>query len=574
MHEPYVDNEQESHAKQYKITDTIDYNTIDIKQYQEIGSGTYGKVYDLGEIVYKDMSELYTSNNNYVDTSFIREIASLISLTNCPNIVKIKDVVVSEHKLGYSMLKYKQTLSHIISTIDIANIKKIIYQLLVAVEHAHERFIIHRDIKPTNILLDESDNAYLADWGLSTIDYSLKEKKDYNVQTIWYRAPEVLLNINTYNNKIDMWSIGIIMYELISHKLGIIGGDEYTIPDQLTYILKTFGFPTAKEYPEMRNIIKIKYYEIYNSLIHQTNSKFIKDMAQYNVPDDYIFLISKLLKYNPDDRYSAIQALQDKYFDSKVSHTKLSYVNMIDLYNVNMVDYKKIQINNPWMDDEMRLYISLFIADAQNNFDIEVSLSYMIMKIYDIISTNTIINKNKINLLLMAIFYYVLRLHNDYEPTFSTLNTIFRLSATKKIRTRVMGYIYAIPYMLNCYFYHKTPLLAIKIINKYISNRNFNKMLLYFGQLVELSQELLMYDINKIVGSCLLLAKINITVISPLTKIEEDNLEILMDHYKFDKKILLIINNKHRNMCNKKTHVSAYCEKYIPEIYDFDLYLI
>jgi len=98
-------------------------------------------------------------------------------------------------------------------------IKFILYQILIGVCVMHQNQILHRDIKPDNILIDDEDIIKIADFGLSRIFYEPGRPYTPNVQTLWYRAPELLLGSRDYTMAIDMWSVGCIFYELVEKKV-------------------------------------------------------------------------------------------------------------------------------------------------------------------------------------------------------------------------------------------------------------------------------------------------------------------------------------------------------------------
>lgn len=110
------------------------------------------------------------------------------------------------------------------------NTEDIFKQITLALNYCHSNFIIHRDVKPENILII-NNTVKLADFGLAKYDF-FKEDKSSNVVTLWYRAPEVLLNL-PYNYKIDVWSLGCIYYELLYKQVLFKGKDVY---DQLYLI--------------------------------------------------------------------------------------------------------------------------------------------------------------------------------------------------------------------------------------------------------------------------------------------------------------------------------------------------
>lgn len=196
-----------------------------------LGKGVYGRVYSL-----KDNRKLVKKVSDIDDDnlpSIIRELACLKFLRNIDNVLQVEHFHFGEklvHKkivntCSVYLEKYPHTLTDI-ETATYNDVVDIIYQLLTGLQELHKRNLIHGDIKPDNILYRKEDDRYnvvLADFGSARFctDYEIgKTKMDYNMQTLWWRSPEVTLNSIShkyftrssgfYNIKIDIWSIGVI----------------------------------------------------------------------------------------------------------------------------------------------------------------------------------------------------------------------------------------------------------------------------------------------------------------------------------------------------------------------------
>ncbi len=103
--------------------------------------------------------------------------------------------------------------------------KIIIYQLLLALDYCHSNRVIHRDLKPQNVLINKSDlRIKLADFGLARSYYYPIREYTHEIITLWYRAPEVLLGTEKYSQTVDIWSVGCILYEL-THNRCLFCGD-------------------------------------------------------------------------------------------------------------------------------------------------------------------------------------------------------------------------------------------------------------------------------------------------------------------------------------------------------------
>jgi serine/threonine protein kinase len=211
------------------------------------------------------------------------------------------------------MSYYEDTLYKKIPELKDDEIKPILYSLLRAVNYCHHNHLIHRDIKPQNILINENNEVILIDFGLSKIDmldddytslFTNYFKHSEKVQTLWYRSPEVLVNFCSTNYKIDMWSIGITFLDMIMRKNGYIG--------------------TLKSVEQMNNYLNyIKYNDNFqpvnkfikkNNLVIEDNNIFNK-LEEMNFDKNGIDLLKKLLEYNPDQRFNCKSAIKHKYFD-------------------------------------------------------------------------------------------------------------------------------------------------------------------------------------------------------------------------------------------------------------------
>lgn len=190
---------------------------------EKLGEGSYGIVYKVRE---KKTQKIYAlkkmklpENTQTIPDTILREISILKSLSH-PNIIKLKKINFSNPSKKISLLfEYIDTdLQKILSskTLPLCIIKSFSLQLLKSVNHLHTRRIMHRDIKPGNILISsKSGNLKLADFGLSrpfTIPYN---QLSPNIQTLYYKAPELLLGDRNYGFGVDIWAVGCVICEMV-----------------------------------------------------------------------------------------------------------------------------------------------------------------------------------------------------------------------------------------------------------------------------------------------------------------------------------------------------------------------
>lgn len=192
---------------------------------EKIGEGTYGIVYKAkhkltGEIVALKRIRL-DADSEGVPSTALREI-SLLKELNHPNVVQLMEVVHVD-KILYLVFEYlhqdlKKFMETINGDIPISLVKSYLHQLLKGIEYCHTNRILHRDLKPQNLLIDRYGRIKLADFGLAR-SFGLPTRSfTHEVVTLWYRAPEILLGSKLYTASVDVWSLGCIFAEMVINK--------------------------------------------------------------------------------------------------------------------------------------------------------------------------------------------------------------------------------------------------------------------------------------------------------------------------------------------------------------------
>lgn len=189
----------------------------------------------------------------------------------------------------------------------IDRIVDIFYQLVTAVEYLHSRNIAHRDIKPSNVIIrEEDDYVILIDFGSAKYMQKKSKRSSCYYVSRYYRAPELLLGCRDYSIKIDVWSLGCILWELIVGRPLFKGVDSN---DQLYRIISVLGTPTKEDLIGMNVPVK-------NMEIFYTNMDPIKFSEV--LPDEYYLIadvLQQMLKFNPNKRISLRQLLKHKLFE-------------------------------------------------------------------------------------------------------------------------------------------------------------------------------------------------------------------------------------------------------------------
>ncbi|KAH9399819.1 hypothetical protein TYRP_017386 [Tyrophagus putrescentiae] len=189
---------------------------------------TYGVVYrakdkESGEIVALKRLKMDMEKEGFPITS-LREISTLLKARH-ENVVGVKEIVVGSNHLDkiYLVMEYvdrdlKSMMDSQNVPFTITQVKSILYQLISAIAHLHANWILHRDLKTSNLLVSKEGVLKVGDFGLAR-EYG-SPLKDYTplVVTLWYRAPELLLQAGRYSYPVDNWSIGCIFAELVTFK--------------------------------------------------------------------------------------------------------------------------------------------------------------------------------------------------------------------------------------------------------------------------------------------------------------------------------------------------------------------
>ncbi|KAF7661558.1 hypothetical protein LDENG_00259360 [Lucifuga dentata] len=212
----------------------------------QIGEGSYGKVYKAREVggqqrllAVKKFNITGESPEIGIPANMIREVALLRKMMHFdhPNIVKLLDASAVPMARNLDLTLVFEYIDLDLSTylakapasgLSRDNIKELMMQLLQGLDFLHSNMVLHRDLKPDNILVSSRGEVKIADFGLARL-YTFNIALTPGVVTLWYRAPEVLLN-SAYMSSVDMWSTGCIFAEL--------------------FLLRVIGLPSEEDWPQ------------------------------------------------------------------------------------------------------------------------------------------------------------------------------------------------------------------------------------------------------------------------------------------------------------------------------------
>jgi len=283
-----------------------------------IEEGTYGVVYRAKdkksqEIVALKKLKMEKEKEGFPITS-LREINTLL-IAQHPNVVTVREIVVGSNidQIYIVMDFVEHDLKGLMETMRKKNqvflpgeVKCLMIQLLRAIRHLHDNWILHRDLKSSNLLLSHNGILKVGDFGLAREYGSPLKAYTSIVVTLWYRAPELLMGMKQYSTHIDVWSIGCIFGELLQMEPLFPGKSE---TDELNKIFKLLGTPSEKSWSGFNSLpgAKVKFVDYPISTLRD---KFPERMLS----ESGLSLIKDLLTYDPKKRITCDEALDSSYF--------------------------------------------------------------------------------------------------------------------------------------------------------------------------------------------------------------------------------------------------------------------
>ncbi|XP_052180679.1 cyclin-dependent kinase G-2-like isoform X2 [Diospyros lotus] len=305
-------------------------SVFEYEKLSRINEGTYGVVYKArdkktDQVVALKKVKMETKGDGF-PLSSLREISILLSLHH-PSLVDFKEVVMDSHQDVFIVMDYMEhDLKGLMGTMkqpfSEKEVKCLMLQLLEGVKYLHDNWVLHRDLKTSNILLNNSGKLKICDFGMSRQYGSPLRTYTPLVVTLWYRAPELLLGAKPYSTAVDMWSVGCIMAELLAKHPLFNGKTEL---DQLDKIFRIIGVPNETNWPGFSELpgAKVKFVNQLRNTLRETFPA-ISFKGSPVLSERGFDLLSRLLTCDPEQRITAEAALKHSWFHVESAHERRS----------------------------------------------------------------------------------------------------------------------------------------------------------------------------------------------------------------------------------------------------------
>ncbi|XP_052382826.1 cyclin-dependent kinase 18-like isoform X1 [Oncorhynchus keta] len=277
----------------------------------KLGEGTYATVFKGRSKLTENLvalKEIRLEHEEGAPCTAIREVSLLKNLKHA-NIVTLHDIIHTERSLTlvfeYLDSDLKQYLDNCGNLMCMNNVKIFMFQLLRGLSYCHKRKILHRDLKPQNLLINDKGELKLADFGLARAKSVPTKTYSNEVVTLWYRPPEVLLGTTEYSTPIDMWGVGCILFEMATGRPMFPGS---TVKEELHLVFRLIGTPTEDSWPGISSNEEFRSYMF---------SQYRPQPLINHVPrldSEGIDMLTALLLYDTRTRVSAEASLRHPYF--------------------------------------------------------------------------------------------------------------------------------------------------------------------------------------------------------------------------------------------------------------------
>ncbi|XP_077937099.1 cyclin-dependent kinase 16 isoform X2 [Gasterosteus aculeatus] len=303
----------------------------------KLGEGTYATVYKGRSKLTENLvalKEIRLEHEEGAPCTAIREVSLLKDLKHA-NIVTLHDIIHTQKSLTlvfeYLDKDLKQYLDDCSNIINVHNVKLFLFQLLRGLSYCHRRKVLHRDLKPQNLLINERGELKLADFGLARAKSIPTKTYSNEVVTLWYRPPDILLGSTNYSTHIDMWGVGCIFYEMTTGRPLFPGS---TVEEELHFIFKLLGTPTENSWSGISSNEQFvgHNYPLYRAERLSTHTP--------RLSSDGVDLLSKFLQFEGKKRISAAEAMSHRYF-SNLGNRVVTLLDTKSIFSLQEIQLEK-----------------------------------------------------------------------------------------------------------------------------------------------------------------------------------------------------------------------------------------
>lgn len=353
----------------------------------KIGEGSFGMVYKANKV--NDENQKFavkkfrrSLSESSLDDYTILDITIPVYL-NHKNLMKIEKFFIHHDKLHLVMSCHGRDLLDWIKGSDRMkpeNVKKVFYQITDGLHYMHINGCLHRDLKTRNILIDDNFEIKIIDFGSVKYIGNSPRCLEHEVQTLWYRSPEVLLGQKDYDYKIDIWSLGCIIIEILLQRSPFPGDSEI---DQIFKIFRQFGTPDEETW---KGFTSLPYYKpSFPNWKSQGFTGLLNPETDTDIDTDkeLIDLMTGIMQLDPSKRFDCRDVLMHQYFNgvneyelpkidnyyhvcNRQSILKKEKCVAIDFFKQKDINVKMVNILHDWLldvhDNYKLMNCSLFLA--------------------------------------------------------------------------------------------------------------------------------------------------------------------------------------------------------------------